>query len=411
MKIRWISLTTALLAISSPGLCVAQPPCLSAVDAALVKDIDVATGEAEKLPWADLEKRLVSAELAWGQAVKLCEGDLRDQALANQADAKRSRARAAAQLDSAACDQSAGSASRLMGLAKDAWTAKRWEDAAMWSRKADLAWESAISQCNGSKRDEAMAKRAAARLDSHNAVNCAPRWAKATELATALRSELSALGESEKQLRRDEIETAWNEAAKACKGTAGEKALASAQAFARERGERPLSGQSAPVIANEAVKQRAGDVTYIGQFKRDTNGYMEGQGRVEWDRGDKYEGPLVAGKAQGKGVFVWKSGQRYEGDLVEGRPSGQGKMLYADSGDRYEGAFDGGVPQGQGTYTWKNGDRYTGGWANGQKHGRGRYEWASGRSWEGEYVRDERVESGGASVALAASATAPQKTE
>ncbi|HEX5392856.1 MAG TPA: hypothetical protein VFW68_06240 [Rhodocyclaceae bacterium] len=392
MNVKLTRAAFLLLTVFASSLCFAQSPCLSAVDGALAKDIEAATGESGKLPWGELEKRFVSAELAWGQAVKVCDGDLRDQALANQADAKRARTRAAGQVESAACDQSSNSAARLMGFAKDAWTAKRWDDAAMWSRKADLAWESAISQCNGGKRDEAMAKRAAARLDSHNALNCAPRWAKASELATALRSEWSALGDAEKQTRRDQIETAWNEAAKECKGAAGEKALASAQAFARERGDRPVSGLSVPVVRNEPIKQRSGDVTYVGQFKRDANGFMEGLGRVEWDGGDSYEGPLVAGKAQGRGVFVWKSGQRYEGDLVEGRPSGQGKMIYAESGDRYEGAFDGGIPHGQGTYTWKNGDRYTGGWANGQKHGHGRYVWADGRAWEGEYVKDERAD-------------------
>lgn len=401
----------ALLAVSH---CWAQSACLPSIDVALAKDIEAASTSSGTPAVVEQEKLFVAAERAWDNAVKSCDGDLRAQAIANQTEARRARTHAVEQLGAAACDQAFDSAQRLMEFGRDAWTAKRWDDAARWSRKADLAWESAIAQCPENRRDEAAAQRAAARLDAHNAINCAPRWAKATELSAALRNDLSSLDVTEKQSRRDQIEVAWIEAARACKGAAGEKALATSQTFAKERGDRPLSAATAaevtaadPVAAKSAWRQRFGDVTYVGQFKRDPNGFMEGQGRVEWDNGDRYEGPLVAGKAQGKGIFSWKSGQRYEGYLKDGRPSGQGKMVYAQSGDRYEGGFEAGIPQGQGTYVWSNGDRYTGAWVSGQKHGHGRYTWASGSTWEGEYLQDERVE-GGVGLALGTPTSVPQ---
>lgn len=387
--------------VAAPAFAQSQAPsqtqCLALVDAALAEDIRTATGQAEKRPWSEMESLFRATEQAWAEATKHCDGDLREQALINQAEAKRVRAQAAGQATSPACEQASGSAVRLMDFAKEAWTAKRWEDAAMWSRKADLAWESALAQCTGDKREEATAKRAAARLDAHNAVNCAPRWNKATELTAALKSELPALGAAEKIARRDQIEVAWDDAAKVCKGVAGERAQASALAFAQERGDRPLTAQpsarAAIASSNALQRQTSGDVTYIGPFVRDAEGYMEGTGRVEWANGDRYEGPIKAGMAHGKGFFVWKSGQRYEGELVEGRPSGLGKMSYV-SGDSYEGTFSAGVPHGQGRYAWKNGDAYTGSWSDGQKHGHGRYVWASGKVWEGEYAKDERLAEG-----------------
>jgi len=395
----------AVLAVVSAGCSYAQASCLKSVDAAFALDIKAATGRAEKQPWGEVERLYAGAEQAWGDAAAKCSGTMRDKAVANQADAKRGRAYAAGLADTPACEQAFGSAKRIMDFAKEAWAEKRWEDAAMWSRKTDLAWESAIEQCAGAKREQAVAKRAAARLDGHNAAVCAPLWEKATEQTAALKADLPALTAADKPLRRDQVEAAWTEAAASCKGAAAERAQAMAQAFARERGNRPLSAATASAAtaaqpAAEAGARLRGDgITYIGEFKPDAAGNVSGKGRVEWDNGDVFEGSLVDGRAQGKGLFVWKSGQRYEGELVDGRPAGQGKLLYAGSGDQYEGALADGVPHGQGTYRWKNGDRYTGEWVKGHKHGRGRYTWANGKFRDGEYANDERVDAG--SVLLA----------
>lgn len=372
--------------------------CPSALSAALGRDIQAAQALAEKLPWSDIGKLFAEAEQAWTEAASGCEGATRDQALANQADARRGREHAAGQAgESAACEQALITANRIMEFSRQPWTEKRWEEAARWLRKADLAWESAAGQCAGGKREQAVRKRDSARIDAHNAAACAPLWDKATTSTTSLKAELATLGTAEKTQRRDQIERLWTEAASSCKGASTERAAATAALMARERGSRPLSAVSAiptaaaPPATADSARIRMADITYIGQFKPNANGEMEGRGRVEWDSGDVFEGGLVRGRAEGKGVFVWKNGQRYQGDLAEGRPAGQGKLLYADTGDNYEGGFAAGLPDGRGTYTWKNGDSYRGDWVKGRKHGHGRYTSAKGGYWEGEYANDERV--------------------
>lgn len=377
--------------------------CPSALSAALGRDIQAAQALAEKMPWADIEKLFAEAEQAWAEAASGCVGATRDQALANQADARRARDHAAGQAgESAACEQAVVTANRIMEFSRQPWTEKRWDEAARWLRKADLAWESAAGQCAGGKREQAARKRDSARIDAHNATACAPLWDQATTSTTRLKAELATLGAAEKTERRDQIERLWTEAASSCKGASTERAAATAALMVKERGSRPLSAIAAapvtaaphaavPSAAADSARIRVADVIYTGQFRPNANGEMEGRGRVEWDSGDVFEGSLVKGRAEGKGVFIWKSGQRYQGDLVQGRPAGQGKLQYADTGDSYEGGFAEGLPDGRGSYTWKNGDSYRGDWAKGQKHGHGRYSSAKGGYWEGEYANDERV--------------------
>ncbi len=55
----------------------------------------------------------------------------------------------------------------------------------------------------------------------------------------------------------------------------------------------------------------------------------------------------------------------YSGDVVNGEPQGQG-ILEMDNGDRYEGAFFAGMFHGRGTYTWANGQSQSGDFQNGR---------------------------------------------
>jgi hypothetical protein len=368
-------------------------PCLAALNQALGQDVKAAQAQAEKKPWREIERFFAQAEQAWADAAAGCQGPMRDQALIHQSDARRGRDRAANMVgDSPACDQAVGTANRIMEFSAQSWSEKRWEDAARWLRKADLAWDAAVGQCGGAKREQASQKRDAARLDAHNAVSCAPLWEQATGLTAKLKDETAILNAVERTQRRDQIEVLWTEAASSCKGASADRAAAAAALMAGERGSRAL-----PVVAGaasgrlEGTRSRVDDITYVGQFRPNAKGEMEGLGRVEWDNGDVFDGSLVKGHAEGKGVFTWKNGQRYEGDLLEGRPAGQGKLLYAETGDIYEGEFAVGLPHGRGVYTWKNGDSYRGDWVKGKKHGRGRYASAKGGSWDGEYANDERV--------------------
>ena len=57
-------------------------------------------------------------------------------------------------------------------------------------------------------------------------------------------------------------------------------------------------------------------ITWSGGCK---DGLADGQGTVQWFRGEKpgarYEGTMVDGKESGHGVYTFANGQRYEGHL------------------------------------------------------------------------------------------------
>lgn len=133
-------------------------------------------------------------------------------------------------------------------------------------------------------------------------------------------------------------------------------------------------------------------------------GAMTGEGTIQWENGDRYEGAMLAGKKQGKGVFAWRDGQRYEGEWTNDVINGRGILLYTN-GDRYEGDFVNGEPHGKGIYTLRNGDVYVGAWAHGNKHGQGRLTWTSGDYWEGEFRDDLQTENGKLVYGEAAEAT------
>eukprot|EP01062_Namystynia_karyoxenos_P023809 TRINITY_DN19227_c0_g1_i2.p1 TRINITY_DN19227_c0_g1~~TRINITY_DN19227_c0_g1_i2.p1 ORF type:complete len:720 (+),score=172.55 TRINITY_DN19227_c0_g1_i2:91-2250(+) len=86
-------------------------------------------------------------------------------------------------------------------------------------------------------------------------------------------------------------------------------------------------------------------------------------------------------------VLVFQFGT-YRGTVnAEGLRHGQGRLQY-NNGNVYEGAWADGAPNGTGTKSWANGDRYEGQWAAGKRHGHGRYTFAAGGQYEGGYVDD-----------------------
>jgi hypothetical protein len=201
--------------------------------------------------------------------------------------------------------------------------------------------------------------------------------------------------------------------------------------------------RSQPALATASRQDqtiKVGAMTASGRFTVDAGtGTLSGTGTVTWTDGNRYEGPMVAGKKQGQGVFVWPNGQRYEGDWANDQMTGKGILLFADgsryegtvvagkrqgsgrfdwpngqrfegdwsddaingrgvlqyaNGDRYEGPFKDGEPHGTGRYTLKNGDQYNGEWLAGRKHGQGRLTWTSGDYWEGEFRDDHQTDNG-----------------
>ncbi len=94
------------------------------------------------------------------------------------------------------------------------------------------------------------------------------------------------------------------------------------------------------------------------------DGFVEGMGTLEWQRGGKTyerdEGQWRGGR-QVNGSQVWPGGQ-YDGYLADGLPSGRGVLILGDA--RYDGLFLNGRPNGNGTLTNASGS-FDGTWTDG----------------------------------------------
>ena len=94
------------------------------------------------------------------------------------------------------------------------------------------------------------------------------------------------------------------------------------------------------------------------------DGFVEGMGALEWQRGGKTyerdEGQWVGGR-QISGSQVWPGG-RYDGQFADSLPNGRGILILGDA--RYEGLFVNGKPNGKGMLTNASGS-FDGNWADG----------------------------------------------
>jgi hypothetical protein len=114
------------------------------------------------------------------------------------------------------------------------------------------------------------------------------------------------------------------------------------------------------------------------------NGYAEGEGKLTWSDGNRYEGQVHGGMADGKGRYDWANGVWYEGNFKEGHRDGIGTQYFGCSG-RYQGTFHAGVIDGIGTFYLANGDRYEGDVRNGKMEGVGMLYMAHGNRYEGAF--------------------------
>ena len=94
------------------------------------------------------------------------------------------------------------------------------------------------------------------------------------------------------------------------------------------------------------------------------DGFVEGMGTLEWQRGGKTyerdEGQWHGGR-QISGSQVWPGGQ-YDGQFADSLPNGRGVLTFGES--RYEGLFLNGKPNGKGTLTNVSG-AFDGNWTDG----------------------------------------------
>lgn len=117
----------------------------------------------------------------------------------------------------------------------------------------------------------------------------------------------------------------------------------------------------------------ADGATYVGELNAD--GQLEGQGRMSWSNGDKYDGEFLAGLFHGKGKFRSGDSGTYDGDYVQGYMDGRGVLTYPD-GSRYEGEFVANQFQGKGRLVYPSGDIYEGDFSKGEMNGVGRWRYA-----------------------------------
>jgi hypothetical protein len=113
-------------------------------------------------------------------------------------------------------------------------------------------------------------------------------------------------------------------------------------------------------------------------------GQIEGQGRLEWSNGDKYDGEFVAGKMHGQGVFVDSQGNRYSGEFNEGNFTGSGSFTSSE-GFTYVGEFERWRLNGKAVQTDKDGNQWEGNYLNGQLHGAGSFVGKDGVQYTGEF--------------------------
>ncbi len=168
---------------------------------------------------------------------------------------------------------------------------------------------------------------------------------------------------------------------------------------------------------------------YEGDF---VDGKWSGKGVFTWADGSRYEGDYADGKRTGKGVYNWPDGTRYEGEFVDNKKQGYGeekpkngaakrgiwvadkleractsdnacaewkaeftmpitncKVNDVDINQEYRGECRNGLAHGKGRA--KGRDVYFGEFKDGNTHGRGTYTWATGDSYEGDWVNGQRV--------------------
>ena len=130
---------------------------------------------------------------------------------------------------------------------------------------------------------------------------------------------------------------------------------------------------------------RLADGVYTGET---SDGLPHGEGAIEYDSGDGYEGSFAAGQREGYGVYTFANGDRYEGSFAAGQRNGEGTYTYA-GGAVYTGAWKDGAMEGEGVFTSEAGT-YTGSFKAGMFDGYGVYVFANGDRYEGDFVAGKR---------------------
>ena len=78
---------------------------------------------------------------------------------------------------------------------------------------------------------------------------------------------------------------------------------------------------------------------YIGQISSEAPYNEQGLGRIEFTKGDMYEGESDNGVKNGFGRYIWSNGDYYQGNWNNGVPDGYGMQVYASDGYIQQGEW------------------------------------------------------------------------
>ena len=112
--------------------------------------------------------------------------------------------------------------------------------------------------------------------------------------------------------------------------------------------------------------------TWFGECK---DGYVHGQGTLQWYKNGEpkgiYVGSFSQGKFHGKGIYTWPNGSKYDGEYKDDKKHGKGIFTWSN-GDKYDGEYKDDKFHGKGIYTFANGSKYDGEYKYDKKHGLGK---------------------------------------
>lgn len=111
------------------------------------------------------------------------------------------------------------------------------------------------------------------------------------------------------------------------------------------------------------------------------NGWLQGQGRIDYPNGSWYAGNFDKGQWHGQGEWHGSNGEVYRGEFNQGLFDGKGALT--TSGSSFTGAFKAGRRDGEGTLK-ENGMTYRGEFKADQYSGLGRLELEDGSSYQGQ---------------------------
>jgi hypothetical protein len=138
---------------------------------------------------------------------------------------------------------------------------------------------------------------------------------------------------------------------------------------------------------------------YTGQW---VNGQRHGKGKITFNSQEDsfYDGEWSNDKQCGMGIRQYSSGNVYNGQWKEGQRHGKGTMHWKDKNEQYTGDWINGIQHGVGEYIWQvqqidnsqypQSNCYVGDWDNGIRQGYGTFYYASGSSYEGQWLDNKK---------------------